>query len=332
MIARLDIVPLAYAAFKADPEQVNSATIYNGFKRAHEYSGIGEISNMLTRLWNRDKPDLESAANLTFYNNQVIDAAKTAKIIRFENFESVYKKIKKAAGTSRSRMPWFYQFSRNQRGDRNGKSYLKPNKSTLNRICERFDDMPKMNMNLAGLPPFNWQMLMQHDIDDYNVVAVQTFCDMDQNYSANILSAQTGDMDEKVEILNYSAIANDIVQELERKGITLEDAYPSITKYLFTGINMDRVAHKQMYWRIFGEMAVKVLKENLEHCHVCENCGMKVPDWAEHKCPKTMKGFFQCIECGTVVERKGPKQCRCSDCETKYREVYRKAYYKKRKA
>ena len=71
MIEKLDIVPLSYAAFKAEPEMVNRQTIFNGFKRAHEYSGIGEISNMLTRLWNRDKPDLESAANLTFYNNQV---------------------------------------------------------------------------------------------------------------------------------------------------------------------------------------------------------------------------------------------------------------------
>lgn len=71
MIEKYDIVPLYYNSFKAAPEMMSRETMYNGLKRAHDYSGIGEISNMLTRLWNKDDPDFESAADITFYNNQV---------------------------------------------------------------------------------------------------------------------------------------------------------------------------------------------------------------------------------------------------------------------
>ena len=260
-----------------------------------------------------------------------IDAAKTAKIIKFEAFPEVNKKIKKAAGSSRSRMPWFYKFSRNQRGDNADKKYLKANKSTMNRICEKFESMPNINMNLAGLPPFNWQMLMCSDIDEYNIVAIQTFCEMDQNLSANILANKANSMDDKVEILDYNAVAESIVHAMNEKGVTLEEAYPSITKYLFTGENADRVAHKQMYWRIFGDIAVTIINENLENCTVCENCKMKVPNWAKHTCSKNIKGFLQCVDCNKVVERKGPKQCRCVECEKKHRSMYCKTYHKSKK-
>ena len=174
-------------------------------------------------------------------------------------------------------------------------------------------------------------MLMRSDIDEYNIVAIQTFCEMDQNLSANILANKANSMDDKVEILDYNAVAESIVHAMNEKGVTLEEAYPSITKYLFTGENADRVAHKQMYWRIFGDIAVTIINENLENCTVCENCKMKVPNWAKHTCSKNMKGFLQCVDCNKVVERKGPKQCRCVECEKKHRSMYCKTYHKSKK-
>ena len=71
MIEKYDIVPLYYNSFKAAPEMMSRETMFNGLKRAHDYSGIGEISNMLTRLWSKENPDFDSAADITFYNNQV---------------------------------------------------------------------------------------------------------------------------------------------------------------------------------------------------------------------------------------------------------------------
>lgn len=68
-IAKYDIVPLFYDAAKAKDEIINQQSIFNGLKRAHQYSNIGEISNMLTCLWNRNKPDIGAAALLTALNN-----------------------------------------------------------------------------------------------------------------------------------------------------------------------------------------------------------------------------------------------------------------------
>ena len=68
-LKEFDVIPLFYDATKAHAEQINKHTIFNGLKRAHEFSNIGEISNMLTRLWNRDNPDRYVAALLTALNN-----------------------------------------------------------------------------------------------------------------------------------------------------------------------------------------------------------------------------------------------------------------------
>lgn len=68
-VKAFDIVPLFYEAEKANAVPLSNETIYEGLKRAHEYSNIGEISNMLTRLWNKDNPDRIVAALLTYLNN-----------------------------------------------------------------------------------------------------------------------------------------------------------------------------------------------------------------------------------------------------------------------
>ena len=57
-----DIVPLYYAANDAPKEIVNRENIYIGLKRAHDCSGIGQISNNQCKLWNSDEPNYECAA------------------------------------------------------------------------------------------------------------------------------------------------------------------------------------------------------------------------------------------------------------------------------
>ena len=66
-----NIIPLFYDANKAAPELLSFEAMFHGLKRAHDYSGIGQVSNSLTKLWNRPHPDLDAAAWLTYYNNLV---------------------------------------------------------------------------------------------------------------------------------------------------------------------------------------------------------------------------------------------------------------------
>lgn len=68
----MDVVPLFYDANKAPPEIITRESLFEGLKRAHDYSGIGQVSNALTKLWNKPDPDIDAAKMLTMFNNYVI--------------------------------------------------------------------------------------------------------------------------------------------------------------------------------------------------------------------------------------------------------------------
>ena len=94
-----------YDANKAAPEMISKEAQFHGLKRAHMFSNIGEISNMLTRLWNRNNPDRTAAALLTYLNNLRIDGAKTGAVNEYTNYPEVEKRINKATGGPNGRMP-----------------------------------------------------------------------------------------------------------------------------------------------------------------------------------------------------------------------------------
>ena len=322
------IVPLFYDANKAPDEPVTKENMFNGLKRAHDYSGIGQVSNNLTKLWNKDKPDLEAAAYLTYYNNQVIDAAKTGKINNYIDYPDIEQKINKATGGKSGKMPYFFQFSRNGRKNQDTsvtkkKHFTKANGSTMNRIAMAFNDIGNINMNLAGVPPFNWQMLLKEWTPNENNEAVSLFCLMDNTNIANVIESKNeNDINLKANIAGYDILRDDIIIEMTEKYGSIENVYPSIVKYLFAGKNMDKPTHKQMFWRVFGDIAVNNIRNNLKDYTVCERCGMKVPSWVtQHICPKEMSGFFECIDCGRWNQKTSSRQCRCESCQKEYTRI-----------
>lgn len=48
-IEKYEVIPLFYDANKAAAETINRESLYKGLKRAHEFSGIGVVSNALTK-------------------------------------------------------------------------------------------------------------------------------------------------------------------------------------------------------------------------------------------------------------------------------------------
>ena len=318
-----DIVPLLYDMGNAGKKSVDRQEMFNGLKRAHEYSGIGQVSNSLTKLWNKDNPDRYAAACLTFFNNLVIDAAKTGMINGYENYPEVNRRINKAIGGKKGRMPWFFQFSKNGRRSLHlpvaeRKQYAKPNSSTMNRICARFDDIGNINMYKTGVPPFNWQMLLEENDKSYNITAVRIFSMLDEGNKQNlaVASRESLEGDEIEDAQGYEFIKELIIEELEARCGSLKAAYPSIVRHLFVGENGGKVTHKQMFWRVFGKFAVEAIAANMETYTVCEKCGMKIPSWAiNHICPKDADGFFECAVCGKWVERRNSRQYRCEECQ-----------------
>ena len=322
-IKEFDIVPLFYDAEKAKAEPITKESLYEGLKRAHEYSNIGEISNMLTRLWNKDNPDRVAAALLTYLNNLRIDGAKTGVVHEYTSYPSVAKQIGKATGGKNGRMPFWFKFSKNQRSEKDNKQkkYAEPNNSTMNRICRSFDDIGNINMNYAGIPPFNWQMLLKEPCANSYMEIPELFCEMDNANLASVIESQENSYANEKQLINgYALVAEDIIDRLVEKCGSLEEAYPHVAKYLFAGDGMNKSAHKQMFWRVFGEIALDNIKWNLISCDICPVCGMRVPSWVKvHNCVKNTQGFFECIDCHTICERTNSKQCRCEECQDKYK-------------
>ena len=329
-VKKYDVVPLFYDAEKAKAEPIDNESLYRGLIRAHEYSNIGEISNMLTRVWNKDNPDRVAAALLTYLNNLRIDGAKTGIVHEYTNYPKVAKKIGKACSGKNGRMPSFFAFTRNGRKDtpeNRKRKYAEPNNSTMNRICRAFDDIGRINLNYAGVPQFNYQMLMSSPVKDSHPEIYQLFCELDSSNLTSVIESQDNAYSsEKQLINNYSIVAEDITNELTQRYCSLEYAYPYIAKYLFAGEGVDKAAHKQMFWRVFGQIALDNLKNNLANCDVCPECGIKIPAWVEnHNCIKNTKGFYECIDCHVICERTNPKQCRCEYCQDVYKNAQKKA-------
>ena len=326
----MDIVPLFYDANKAPPEKLSWETIFIGLKRAHDYSGIGQVSNAITKLWNKPNPDANAAKLLTMYNNYVIDAAKTGFVNSYEDHPESKAIVSKAIGGKTGRMPWFFQFSKNGRREMHArlskrKNYLKPNDSTMNRIWKRFSTIGNINMTMADVKPFNYQMLLDGPPPAIDYEAVNLFCEMDDLNTANKIEAtQEIDLDEKNKQKAYEILAEEIMREFnERYGDgVLEDAYPSIVRYLFTEENFNKQTHKQMFWRVFGDIARHNIIENLRECTVCAKCGMRTPWWNPvHECASDMQGFVTCCDCGKVVPRTNSRQVRCSECQEVHKRV-----------
>ena len=332
-IKKYQVVPLLYELGKAGANQVSEKEFYHGLKRAHDFSGIGQVSNSLTKLWNKDNPDREAAALLCFYNNLVIDAAKTGFVNSYEQYPQIKKRINHATGGKNGKMPFFFQYSKNGRRfaklpKKEKKKYGKPNNSTMNRLCAIFDDIGNINMNYANVPPFNWQMLITKDAI-YIPDAIELFCKMDDNSMyTTMLDTMNGD-DKYHASTAYQFIAEEITEQLTARYGDLNVVYPSIVKYLFAGNGAAKSAHKRMFWRVFGEIAVNSIETNLETYTVCAKCGMKIPSWAKsHNCPTDIVGFFECCDCGTWTERVNSKQCRCAACQKEAKRIQNNIIHK----
>lgn len=327
-IQKYDVIPLFYDANKAAPEIISYESLYGGLKRAHDYSSggitsIGEISNMLCKLWNKENPDRVAAAWLTMFNNLVIDAAKSGTLTHYNQYPAVKKRINKAINGEKSLMPYWFVYSKNGRRKCNkDKKYQAPNNSTMNRICRAFDDVGKASPYMSNIVPFNWEMLLMEPYKDQGNEAYKVFCRMDNTNLTNIIESRDLNYElDREQKAGYDRIEYMIRNEFIEKYGSIETVYPQLVKHLFSGTSLENKGHKKMFWRIYGQTALDAIMKNLENYTTCPNCGMKLPSWStKHTCPTKMKGFLVCCDCHKVVPRLNSQQRRCEMCQKLYRE------------
>jgi len=200
-----------------------------------------------------------------------------------------------------------------------------PNNSTMNRICAKFDDIPNINMNLAGVAPFNISMMLPPKPFAFNGDAVLLFEGMDNTNRANqIIVSEEMDAAERNTSIGYDFIRDQISEQLIHRYGSLEAVYPSIVTHLFNEEGIAKNAHKQMFWRVFGNIALRTLEQNLIACRICPDCGAATPIWcADHACKNFKSGgqlLFNCVDCGKILDRKNNRQLRCPECQKLYRQ------------
>jgi len=202
----------------------------------------------------------------------------------------------------------------------------------MNRICAAFDDIGNINLNWAGVPPFNWQMLMPGVCNGTRSDIVIEFVALSNLKKSIVINNAEDPLHDDDDVSRQLIIEEHARNTLTRKFGSLTYCYPYVCKYLFTGENAGKTSYKQMFWKIFGDMAVAYLRKNLENYKVCQKCNMKYPEWVErHSCPKDVQGFYQCTDCGTWCVRTNSRQSRCPDCQEHYRHDAKKANKEKTK-
>lgn len=325
-----DVQTLFYDAGKASPEIVTQESLYAGVKRAHDNSNIGQVSNNLTKLWSKDDPDRHAADLLCCYNNAVIDGAKTGWVNSYELYPEANKRISKAVGGKKSKMPDFFQYTKNGRRNETStrtKSFAKPTKSTMNRLSALFSDIKKINFSAAMIKPFNWQMLLANNDDEYNFEAAELFCEINDANFSNLISEGTDDPHD-ISHSSVEFVKDLIVDILVSRFGSLENVYSSVVKRLFVGDGLEKISGKQMFWMVFGHIACRNLQYNVQHSHICPQCGARIPDWSQqHSCIEKAVGITTCKDCGKIIRRTGPRVIRCNECKKKHRTAYVLNYY-----
>ena len=207
----------------------------------------------------------------------------------------------------------------------------------MNRICAVFDGIKQFNRSNSQIAPFNYEMFLSGPVADSKPEVCKLFDEMDGANISNIIDAQKYDyINEREARAGYDLLASMITDEMTQRYGPLEVTYPYIVKHLFSKENLDKAAHKKMFWRVYGDIALQHLKENLKSYRECDVCGVKYPMWkTSHTCTKPPKGFCDCEVCGKRFRRTGPKQKRCEDCQALYEidsdnERKKKDYQKKK--
>ena len=259
-----DIVPLAYNLQKAKGGFLSWESMYEGMSHAYTGGNIGPISNNITKVWNSDnigQEQLNVVSWLTFYNNAVIDYAKTLWLP--EPPKQVAKVIQ---SYTKAKVPDFFQYAK----DKLSYQVEQPNQSTMNRIAAKIPD-PKIKFS-KSISKFDYRMLMNLDFDfsvspDNPVVKSYDYW----NARQWMFEIEDDKHQKQEDIYMYQKIRQKIIEDCKDKDI--DYIVNTLVAYLYT---VRKVSPKKTMWASFGDVIVRNLKRNLEgKGKICQVCGKR---------------------------------------------------------
>ena len=320
-----DIVPLYYNMKKAEPVQLNNASIYNGLNAAFTGGNIGIYSNNISKIWNGDvfvsgsekekKQAIDVIKLLCMENNFVIDYAKT--LYKPERPEFAKELITKY---TKENVPHFFKYAK----DKNDNQVTVKNESFVNKLDNNnVIPNPRINFRNIGLGKIDYIFMMNNPgveckvafTDKGKLIKEETdplivkYCELNKMHHFALDSTLKFDNAFSSEVLSKSQVRHDmkyrkvydeIKEELSKFGYTDYEVADILVKFLY-GIKKSK--HKSALWLCYGDIIV----ENLER--YCK--------------PQTKA--IKCVDCGEWFEVgiKDNRTRRCHECKLEYTSMLR---------
>lgn len=262
-----NIVPLEYTLASSKKSKITNENIVESLKAAYS-KNIGEISNLITKIWNSGKElnsdDIDLIKILCMENNAIIDFAKTLWMPT--RSEAVNEKIKEY---TKMKVPYFFQYAKDKDKDK----VEKINDSTINRLTKIIPDKRINFVSVAG--KFDYKNLMKNKrqkIDDeLSRRIIEIYIEEDKNKSDKI-KAQIKENDKirsGVELKVYKDIRHRLLKIINNSNYICD----VLVKYLYGEKNSK---FKDTLWNCFGREIVQNLEYNILGVKRCLDCGIKI--------------------------------------------------------
>ena len=321
-----NVYPLYYPMKKANAEQLNVDSIYNGLILAFRGGRIGMISNEITKIWNSENIDqqaLDAVKWLCMETNFTIDYAKTLfKPTRPEEVDQILRTY------ARTKVPYFFRYAKDKKKD----CVAITNNSMMNRIEKAINDDRRTLKNIRHLAKVDYLMLLKSKEDSYENAEVNKAFDKWNKKYGNNLNIDDDDHDKN----NVIAICNEVRKDLKRIEPDEDKIINSLVNMLYKKPSSRK---KKLLWCTYGERLFDNLCSNLGDQSVCHTCGKRVnEELINNQCSECRKReiektdgmkIVQCVDCGIdfLVTVKNTRTCRCENC----RNLYRKEYFTMKK-
>lgn len=306
------VVPLFYNMRKAEPTILTSEQFYKGMTDAWTGGNIGEISNDITKIWNRDggvgeNEDL-AVKLLCCDNNFVIDYAKTLyKPTRPPEIDEFIRQY------TRAKLPRFFADAKNY----NTAQLMPLNNSLVNQLRHY---IKKKRLKFKQVENFNYRNLMSDAECSYvSPTLTATYDELSKAYRHRINFDSDDESENNVPW---------IILESKRKLLECEYTDVEIADMLVKYLYSEDSEAKMLLWACFGDILLNNLKQHINPDErYCVHCGKRfVPRanahrycdtcFAEKRC-KPDERIVICKDCGKVfiVPKSTRNKTRCDECQ-----------------
>jgi hypothetical protein len=244
-----NVVPLYYEMAKAKPAKITNQSICDTLMLAYE-ANIGLISNLISKVWNQDKPDIELIKLLVMESNFEIDFAKT--LFKPTRPDHINKKVEKYEN---QRLPYFFKYAKNK------KRVLAKNESVVNRL-EKIIVNKRIHFADMDMKKFDADFLIDNTSNRIDSKLAQQIIakhdELNRNKFKSINKAKK-EVDNK-QVTSY------VYKQIRKELLTICDNPYYVSDILIKHLYGSDSAYKSTLWTCFG----KEIVANLEGYKTCE--------------------------------------------------------------